>query len=153
MTAPQMPAPPNAPQDLAVRQTMDALERKGQRWPSRRIRCRYSIGRDKATRQERFITFAAELQTRTAESFDGIEVQVMEIEQIIRVHDVLIPEAPPEVKAGGDIEAKCWHRDRYVELLRAVIGRERIPPGIEQVEEANPRPPQASAATPKTSKA
>lgn len=135
MTAPQMPAPPNAPQDLAVRQTMDALERKGQRWPSRRVKCRYAVDRDKATRQDRFITFTAELQMRTAEIFDGIEVHIQEIEQVIRVHDVVIPPAPPEVAAAGDIEAKCWHRDRFVELLRAVIGREKLPPGIEQVED------------------
>jgi hypothetical protein len=133
MTSPNMPAPPNAPQDQAVRQTMDALERKGQKWPSRRVKCRYALDRDKATRQERYITFTAELQTRNAEVFDGIEVNVVEIEQIIRVHDVVIPEAPMEVKAAGDIEAKCWHRDRYIELLRAVVGRERIPPGVEQV--------------------
>jgi len=130
-----MPAPPNAPQDLAVRSTMDALERKGQRWPSRRVKCRYAVDRDKATRQDRFITFTAELQARTTESFDGIEVQVIEIEQVIRVHDVVIPDAPPEVQAAGTVEAKSWHRDRFVELLRAFIGREKLPPGVEQIEE------------------
>jgi hypothetical protein len=135
MTTPQMPAPPNAPQDIAVRSTMDALERKGQRWPSKRVKCRYAVDRDKVTRQDRFITFTAELQTRTAEHFDGIEVTIVEIEQVIRVHDVVIPEAPPEVKAAGDLEAKCWHRDRFVELLRAVVGREKLPPGVEQIEE------------------
>ena len=151
MTAP-LPSPPSSFQDQAVRQTMDHLERKGQKWPSRRVKCRYAIDRDKATRQDRFITFTVELQTRMAEYFDGAETTAIEIEQIIRVHDVVIPEAPIEVKAAGDIEAKCWHRDRWVELLRSVIGRERIPPGVEQIEEASLRP-QASAATPKTSKA
>jgi hypothetical protein len=135
MTSQQMPAPPNAPQDIAVRSTLDALNRKGQQWPSRRLRCRYVLDKDRATKQDRWITFTAELQTRQIETFDGIEVHVVNVEQIIRVHDVVIPEAPEDVKASGTQQAKMWHRDRFVELLRAVVGRERVPVGIEQVEE------------------
>ncbi len=130
------PAPPNAPQDIAVRATVDALERKGNRYPSRRVKCRVICDRDKVTRTDRFITFTAEFQTRVFEQFDGVsEMIATEVEQIIRVHDVVIPESPLDVKAAGDIEAKCWHRDRFVELLRLVVGKERIPAGVEVVEE------------------
>ena len=129
------PAPPNSPQDQAVRATVDMLNRKGNQYPSRRVKCRIVCDRDKLTRQDRYITFTAELQTRTFEQVDGIEVHVSEVEQIIRVHDVVIPDAPVDVKAAGNQEAKCWHRDRFVELLRLVIGKERIPPGVEQIDE------------------
>jgi len=143
----QMPSPPNAPQDLAVRQTVDALERKGNRWPSRRIKCKVFCDRDKTARVDRFITFTAELQTRRTEQFDGLEIHEVDVEQIIRVHDVVIPEAPETVKAAGETEAKCWHRDQFVNLLRTVIGRERIPAGIEIVEEVSPPRQPASAET------
>jgi hypothetical protein len=133
--SPQMPAPPNAAQDKAVRGTMDALERKGNLWPAKFFQCKYSIGKRRGERAERFITFIAEAQTRTAEFFDGVEVENEMYDQIIRVHEVVVPEAPEDVVAAG--EGKLWTRDQFVGMLRLVVGRNTLgdtklfPAGVE----------------------
>lgn len=132
---PQMPAPPQAAQDKAVRSTMDALERKGQLWPAKFFSCKYSLGKRRGEREERYVTFIAEAQTRTAEFFDGVEVENEMYDQIIRVHEVVVPEPPLDVVAAG--EGKIWTRDRFVDMLRLVIGRNTLgstplfPPGVE----------------------